>query len=91
MWSGMNDYTVAELPPGAMEFSGALSYILWLLHHANPNEGPVYMAKFDISDEFYRLFLEPNDAPKLTVLMPQYDGELQLIAVPLSLMMGWVS
>ena len=49
------------------------------------------MAKFDISDGFYRLFLDPDDAPKLAVLMPKYEGEPQLVAVPLSLTMGWVS
>ena len=49
------------------------------------------MAKFDISDGFYRLFLDPDDAPKLAVLMPKYTGEPQLVAVPLSLTMGWVS
>ena len=74
-----------------MQFGGTLSCILWLLQHINPNEGPVYMAKFDISNGFYHLFLDPDDAPKLAVLMPKYDGELQLVAVPLSLTMGWVS
>ena len=49
------------------------------------------MAEFDISDGFYQLFLDPDDAPKLAVLMPKYDRELQLVAVPLSLTMGWVS
>ena len=49
------------------------------------------MAKFDISDGFYCLILDPDDAPKLAVLMPKYDGELQLVTVPLSLTMGWVS
>ena len=62
-----------------------------LLQHADPDKGPVYMAKFDISDGFYRLFLDPDDAPKLAVLMPKYNGEPQLVAVPLSLTMGWVS
>ena len=49
------------------------------------------MAKFDISNGFYRLFLDPDNAPKLAVLMPRYEGEPQLVAIPLSLTMGWVS
>ena len=49
------------------------------------------MAKFNISNGFYCLFLDSDNAPKLAVLMPKYDGELQLVAVPLSLTMGWVS
>ena len=88
---GVNDHTMVELSPKVMQFSGALSRILWLLQHADPDEGLVYMAKFDISDGFYCLFLDPDDTPKLAVLMPKYDGEPQLVAVPLSLTMGWVS
>ena len=53
--------------------------------------GPVYLAKFDIADGFYRLFLDPDDATKLAVLMPRYGDEPQLVAIPLSLTMGWVS
>ena len=90
-WFGVNDHTMVELPLEVMQFGDALSRILWLLQHANPDEGLVYMAKFNISDGFYCLFLEPNDAPKLVVLMPKYEGELQLVAMPLSLTMGWVS
>ena len=90
-WFGMNNYTVTKLPPKVMQFSGALSCILWLLCHTSPNEGLVYMAKFDISNGFYHLFLEPDDALKLAILMPKYDGKPQLVAVPLSLMMYWVS
>ena len=89
-WFDINDHTVVELPPEVMQFSGMLSCILWLLQHADPNEGPVYMAKFDISNGFYHLFLDPDDAPKLAVLMLKYDRELQLVAMPLSLTAGWV-
>ena len=74
-----------------MQFGGALPRILWLLRHADPREGPMYLAKYDISDGFYGIFLDPDDALKLGVLMPRYDGEPQLVAVPLSLTMGWVS
>ena len=44
-----------------------------------------------ISDSFYQMFLDPEDSPKLSILMPHYKGEPQLIAIPLSTMMGWVS
>ena len=37
------------------------------------------------------MFLHPEDTLKLSILMPHYEGELQLIAVPLSTTMGWVS
>jgi hypothetical protein len=82
---------MTELPPEVMQFGGALPRILWLLRHADPAKGPAYLAKFDIADRFYRLFLDPDDATKLAVLMPCYDDEPQLVVIPLSLTMGWVS
>jgi hypothetical protein len=90
-WFGVNEHTVTELPPEVMQFHGALPRILWLLQHANPDLGPVYLAKFDIAYGFYRLFLDPDDTTKLAVLMPHYDNKPQLVAIPLSLTMGWVS
>ena len=81
---------VVELPSEIMQFGGALSQILWLLHHADPSRGPVYMAKYDLSNRFYQMFLDPADSLKLSVLMPCYEGEPQLVAVPLSTVMGWV-
>ena len=49
------------------------------------------MVKYDISNSFYHMFLHPEDMLKLSILMPCYEGELQLVAVPLSTTMGWVS
>ena len=42
-----------------------------------------------MTDGFYCIFLAPDDALKLTVMMPHYDGEPQLAAIPLLLTMGW--
>ena len=91
-WFRVNEHTVVELLLSeVMQFRGALSQVLWLLHHANPSHGPIYMAKYDISNGFYQMFLDPEDSLKLSVLMPRYEGEPQHIAIPLSTMMGWVS
>ena len=51
----------------------------------------MYLAKYDLSDGFYCMFLDPADSLKLSVLMPHYEAEPQLVAIPLSTMMGWVS
>ena len=69
-WFGVNDHTVVELPSEVMQFGGALSCILWLLCHANPSHGLVYMAKYDLSGGFYWMFLDPADSLKLSILMP---------------------
>ena len=40
-------------------------------------------------DGFYCIFLAPDDALKLAVMMPCYNGETQLAEMLLSLTMGW--
>ena len=32
----------------------------------------------------------PNDCPRLSIILPRYEGEEQLIAIPMSTTMGWV-
>ena len=73
-----------------MQFGGALQRILYLIRHANPRYGPCRLAKFDLKDGFYRLFLRALDCLRLAVLLPKYPGEEQLIAIPMSCTMGWV-
>ena len=90
-WFRVNEHTIAQLPPEVMQFGGTLSRVLWMLRHADPKEGPIYLSKFDIANGFYRMFLQPADTLKLSVLMPRYSREPQLVAVPLSTTMGWVS
>ncbi|KAI2509948.1 hypothetical protein MHU86_4513 [Fragilaria crotonensis] len=56
---------------------------------ANPAYGPVYLAKIDIADGFYRIGLQPRDIPRLGVVLPS-DTSDPLVAFPLALPMGWV-
>ena len=49
------------------------------------------MTKYDLLDGFYWMFLDPADSLKLSVLMPRYEAEPQLVTILLSTMMGWVS
>ena len=90
-WFGVNEHTIAELPKEVMQFGGTLPRLLWILRHANPAKGQVYLSKFDIDNGFYRMFLDADDALKLAAIMPRYDGEEQLIAVPLAQTMGWTN
>ena len=73
-----------------MQFGHTLEHLLYQIHHANPKYGPVYMSKIDISDGFYHVWLDANDAPALSVVLPCHPGELPLVAIPLTLPMGWV-
>jgi hypothetical protein len=65
-----NQHTVKDLPPQVMQFGGVLPRIMWILWHADPDEGPIYMAKFDLADGFYRVFLWADDILKLATLLP---------------------
>ncbi|MCA1807793.1 MAG: hypothetical protein LC687_08110, partial [Actinobacteria bacterium] len=88
-WSPVNDTTAPHAPPEAMQFGGALHRVLRRVRHANPKYGPVFLAKHDIKDGFYRMFLKARDCARLAIILPRYEGEPQLIAIPMSCTMGW--
>ena len=74
-----------------MQFGGALYRLLYQIRHADPTHGPVYMAKFDIKDGFYRVHLRPKHCPRLAIVLPRYDGLPPLVAIPLAITMGWTN
>lgn len=90
-WYGVNQNTLEYTTKEAMQFGGALYRILSKIHHADPKYGPVYIAKYDIKDGFYRMMIRPEHTPALTVILPKYEGEEQMVAVPLVLTMGWIN
>ena len=73
-----------------MQFGGALQHILKLVHHANPQYGPMHLSKHDIKDGYYHLFLRPEDCLCLAIILPAYDDEDQLVAIPMACTMGWI-
>ena len=87
----VNNDTLNIAPSEAMQFGRTLWRLLFRIHHANDRFGPVYMSKVDLSDGFYRLWLRPEDTMRLAVLFPSREGEPDLIGVPLTNPMGWVS
>ena len=89
-WYPVNDTTLPHAPPEAMQFGGALQRILELVRHADPQYGPVHLSKHDIKDGYYRLFLKPEDCLRLAIILPTYDDEEQLVAIPMACTMGWV-
>ena len=88
-WYPVNDTTSPHAPPESMQFGGALHRVLRRVRHANPKFGPVFLSKHDIKDGFYRMFLKASDCPRLAIILPKYEGETQLIAIPMSCTMGW--
>lgn len=89
-FSDVNGETVQLAPPEAMQFGRALHRVLKRIVEADGRYGPVYLAKIDIADGFYRVWLQSRDIIKLGVVLPTSPGQPPLIAFPLTLPMGWV-
>jgi hypothetical protein len=89
-WYPVNEETLPHAPPESMQFGGTLPRVLRQIRHANPKYGPVHMCKHDVKDGYYRLYLNANDCPRLSIILPKYAGEEQLIAIPMACTMGWV-
>ena len=64
--------------------------ILQRILAANPQHGPTYMLKLDLSIGFYRVRLRVEDIPMLDVAFPVGPGEEPLVVLPLTLPMGWM-
>ena len=89
-FSGVNDDTLQWAPREAMQFGRALQRVFTTLVHAHPRYGPVHLAKIDVADGFYRVWVQLRDVPKLGVVLPTAPGSVPLVAFPLALPMGWV-
>jgi hypothetical protein len=89
-FSGLNSETVRLAPPEAMQFGRALQRVLTNVVHADPKFGPCKLAKIDIADGFYRMWVRMSDILKLGVILPCSQGGVPLVAFPLALPMGWV-
>jgi hypothetical protein len=50
----------------------------------------VHLCKFGIKDGFYPMFLKADDCPRLVIILPKYNGEEQLVAIPMASTMSWV-
>jgi hypothetical protein len=88
-FSNVNQESIPLGPEDAMQFGRALLRLLTQIVQADPRFGAVLMAKFDLSDGYYRVPLKTEDALKLAVVLPQAENEPVLIAIPLVLPMGW--
>ena len=94
-WLGDYSYfkTNAEFLPvaclSAMQYGRALARLIHKIVYADPALGYNYLLKADVSDGFYRIGLRPEDAPKLGLIFPSSKEEDPMVAIPLTLPMGW--
>jgi hypothetical protein len=85
----VNQASAPVAPYPAMQFRRALLHILQRIVYANSEHGPVFLAKLDLADGYYRIPLAPHAAQQLAVILPPDDLNGNLVGIPLSLPMGW--
>ena len=94
-WLGNYSYykTNAETLPvaclSAIQYGWVLHRLLHKIVFADPALGYFYLLKADVSDGFYCIWLRPEDAPKLVLILPSCADEEPMVAIPLKLPMGW--
>ena len=86
-WPGVSLNTLPLTAMGAMQFGHALEKILRKILLANPAHGPVKLNTTDLSEGFYCVDLNSDDAPKLGVVYPTTFGIKPMVAVLLVLHM----
>ncbi len=87
-FTGVNQHSLPLSPIHSMQIGHALPRLLQRIAYADPTQGPLLMAKFDLSDGYYRVRLSPEAALELAVILPS-PRKRPLIGIPLSLPMGW--
>ena len=73
----------------AIQYGRALDRLLREIIFADPALGPVYLLKADVSYGFYRIGLRPEKALKLGLIFLSGTYEDPMVAIPLTLPMGW--
>jgi hypothetical protein len=72
-----------------MQFGGALTPVIHGIVYANPEYyGAMRTMKVDIADGYYRIWVQPNNIPKLAIVLPPLPGTTKpLVALPMDLPM----
>ena len=80
------------MAPQAMQFGPCLPRILQQIWESDPQDGPVYLSKFYISDAFYCCVLRPDNVGAFSYIVPPLPSDTTIyLCVDLFLPMGWVS
>jgi hypothetical protein len=89
----VNATTVKTVPKGAVD---QLGHVLTRIIHAfadPPSDAPIYMAKWDIKDGFWRLDCKKGQEWNFTYILPSShvaNPKNPTLVVPTSLQMGWI-
>jgi hypothetical protein len=88
-FNAFNQTTVPLAPYQSMQFRNALQRTLQHIAYCNPAFGPPLLSKVDLSDGYYRIPLISDAGLQLAVTLPPKKDSPPLLAIPLSLPMGW--
>jgi len=86
----VNAATRKQAPTAAMRQLGkVLPQLIAAMAAAAPQHGPIFFAKLDITDEFWRMVVSKDNAWNFCYVLPGPALEPIQIIVPTSLEMGW--
>jgi hypothetical protein len=85
----VNQEFIPLAPTQAMQFGQTLQRLLQRLTYCDPVHGPPLLAKIDLADGYYRVPVSATAALQLAVVLPSDTSPTPLLALPLSLPMGW--
>ena len=86
----VNDTIIKSAPKGAIDQLGeCLSRIVHAFAEAS-NDAKTFMAKWDITDGFWRMDCREGKEWNFSYVLPQPEGIPIMLVVPTSLQMGWV-
>jgi hypothetical protein len=88
-FSEVNQASIQLANPQAMQFGATIHRLLHHIAYANPSHEPVWLSKFNLSDGYYRIPLNPQAALELAVALPPLDDNVPVVGIPLLLPMGW--
>ena len=90
MLAAVNDTTVKSAPKGAIDQLGeCLTRIIHAFAEAE-DDAKIFMAKWDIKDEFWRMDCREGEEWNFAYVLPQPEGSTIMLVIPTSLQMGWV-
>ena len=88
----VNVSTNSSMAPQAMQFGPCLPHILQQIWEGDPQDGPFYLSKWDISDGFRRCVLCPADVVAFSYVVTPLPSYTDIyLCVDFVLPMGWVS
>ena len=72
-----------------MKYGQALEHLIRETIIADLALGPVRVFKEGVSDSLYHVGLRPTDATKMGLVFPLLGYNKELVAIPITLPMGW--